>query len=791
MIYQINQVSNRDVQLLHFYRILRHASTELSALYRYSEPDAFRLPEAKAVVVDNNEFFEYQIQLPTKDNRIPYLEFSSSQGDDIIGIELLTEVEIKDQMLIIRSRGPIQTDDVLVSLYWVPSLAFIDSMMLRIEEQIKELQERAAHDLELIQKLILHDTYALSVDGLPPNLVSIGNDSTGLIYDDSHYKLSGSLAPQLLVNPTQELISSLLKSQMDTLEIHDTTNSDIVYQGFYGGCIKISGVFKTLVLKDITSILYLDAITATHIVIENCPSVIFRHSLEQEGASGTVERLDLRNSYLTTYQAITIESAGCYRKSTWVHKKGRIKQLAFVEAGSAFIFDKPSSSNRVDNPMITAFQGLFYAKSPMTTQPYLDDIFINHQAVAFQRGSIDDPMPISSAEVQITLKKTTPTPTPTPTPGGKIYSPFTDWYWSGDSRVVQLIAQTHTDGAGYGSAALPKLIEVKTDIETQGTNHNIILWWGVNGLSYGAQAYVEVYQSIADTVGNNAKVFIATVGHCPDGTGSGKVDGGAGQDLVSFNQSIQAFNDALIQDVSSIANLTLIDVDRYIQELEDTKGAAWLTNDNLHYKPEASQAIYDWVCDQITNVEPGDIPDAPTDTNAGIIWNWFKYAGIPNVSNRPELIAGIIGNCQTESYPAIDVLGYHGEFYGPWCESNVGFRSYMVGLGYTFHDYTRHPGDDSAAIPDIFTWLTQQSSSWDWLYDSIDSVTSQTGEAGARAYAELFAVCVERCVYGSFSIQDPGVYQVMVDFYGNIYQYQDLDVRRDYAADIYNRFMNV
>lgn len=177
-------------------------------------------------------------------------------------------------------------------------------------------------------------------------------------------------------------------------------------------------------------------------------------------------------------------------------------------------------------------------------------------------------------------------------------------------------------------------------------------------------------------------------------------------------------------------------------------------------------------------------------TNAERIWNWFKNANIPNVSNRPELIAGIIGNCQQESYEAIDVLGNNGTYYGPWCESNIGFRNYITNAGFTFHPYTSSPGNDSDAIPYAFQWLTQQSDSWvNWLANVIDQVSSQTGEAGARAYAELFCVCVERCVGGEIAVQDPGVRQIMLDYYGGTsYLYQDLDRRRNNAAAIYNQF---
>ena len=188
----------------------------------------------------------------------------------------------------------------------------------------------------------------------------------------------------------------------------------------------------------------------------------------------------------------------------------------------------------------------------------------------------------------------------------------------------------------------------------------------------------------------------------------------------------------------------------------------------------------------------GDYPDAPTDTHAGVIWNWFKYANIPNVSNRPELVAGIIGNCQAESYMAIDLLGCNDGYYGPWCESNIEFRTTVINAGYSFHPYTASPGDDSASVPTIFTWLTQQNPNWTyWFTRHIDMVTNQTGEVGARAYAELFAVDVEICIDGGYVVEDPGVEAAIWDRYDRTYTYQDLDRRRDNAANIYNTFMGL
>lgn len=216
----------------------------------------------------------------------------------------------------------------------------------------------------------------------------------------------------------------------------------------------------------------------------------------------------------------------------------------------------------------------------------------------------------------------------------------------------------------------------------------------------------------------------------------------------------------------------------------DNPGSGWEYGDNYYYHLIGQPTIW------INKSSGGDVPEVPTDTHAGVIWNWFRNANIPNVSNRPELIAGIIGNFQAESYIAIDVLGNNGQYYGPWCESNGGFRTYVTNAGFTFHPYTSTPSNASAAIPTVLEWLTKYSESWvSWLSRVIDQVSSKTGEAGARAYAELFCVCVERCVGGTVAVDDPGVRQIMLDYYGGTsYLYQDLGTRRNNAAAIYNQF---
>lgn len=798
MIYQLSQVSNRDIQLLHFYRVLRHSSTNLSELYRYDNPEVFLLDKCFKVMIDGQSMYEYHLAATQVMNRIPYLEFMNGDEKELKHIEDLVEVEVKSNELIIRGNTDKLTKNTSVSVYWVPSLQYIDKMQKQIESVIGNLEERYENDKNLIDKINVSSGYVMNVDGLVPNLANIGEDDIGLIYDDSKYRLSGSVSQQLLVNPSQNVVSGMLKSHIGDLQIKDNSNDSKVYQGFYGGRIKLSGKFKTLVVKDVTSIVMLSNISADKVIIDNCPAVMFRSDIKIEGKSNTITRLEVRNSYLTIYQSIVIESIWCYRRSTVVLKKGKITEIGFIEAGSTFVYDTPKSKNSIDIIDAHSLQGLFYTLKPPKDKQYLDDIFLSQKPISFQRGQVEDPVPISEAIVHIYLNQRGKPSGGGGTSDGRIYSPFTDWYWSGDSRTVGLIGVTGTAGEGFGGRGLSTLKDNSDKIKSEAKNYNLIFWWGVNGLEDG---YSAVYKDIANSLGDQSTVFVGTVGRVMN-TGGGTLgtEGGWGDTTVDdFNEKIKNWNENLKAELSGVSNIHVLDIWKFIEDLLDEKTELELAagaGNGLHYSADLYQRIYDWVCSQITNVEPADIPDAPTDTHAGVIWNWFKYAGIPNVSNRPELIAGIIGNFQQESYGAIDVLGCGDGFYGPWCESNAEFRNYMTSNGFSFHSYTTQPGNQDDAIPYALTWLTEQSGSWvNWLVSVIDQVSSQTGEAGARAYAELFCVCVERCTAEppkGYAVQDSGVIQIMHDEYGgHTYNYQALDNRRDLAVNIYNQFMGV
>lgn len=71
--------------------------------------------------------------------------------------------------------------------------------------------------------------------------------------------------------------------------------------------------------------------------------------------------------------------------------------------------------------------------------------------------------------------------------------------------------------------------------------------------------------------------------------------------------------------------------------------------------------------------------------------------------------------------------------------------------------------------------------------ESLSKVSHTVGENGVRSYAELFCAMCERCTGGTDAIQDPVVYNfIMNECYSHADEkYKDLATRRNTAVQIY------
>jgi hypothetical protein len=179
------------------------------------------------------------------------------------------------------------------------------------------------------------------------------------------------------------------------------------------------------------------------------------------------------------------------------------------------------------------------------------------------------------------------------------------------------------------------------------------------------------------------------------------------------------------------------------------------------------------------------------DTNLVKIWNHIATANFSGISDRPEHIAGIIGNMQSEAGPAlcpfqIQVSNHVGLGLLQWSFGRrINLESFMFrpGSGVTreefeaemnkhLHTYVCPPGthpqgllDRVLALQVEFMFHELRNTSEREYMTYINFPTVRTGSAGARAYAELFCSIKVRPGPGmseADDIQDLGVQNALL-----------------------------
>ncbi|MBO7657397.1 C39 family peptidase [Candidatus Saccharibacteria bacterium] len=180
------------------------------------------------------------------------------------------------------------------------------------------------------------------------------------------------------------------------------------------------------------------------------------------------------------------------------------------------------------------------------------------------------------------------------------------------------------------------------------------------------------------------------------------------------------------------------------------------------------------------------------------IWRYIAGLGIDGLSNKPEAIAGIVGNMQAESSFRPFVRNSGGCFgLIQWCSPDPLFPYLEAEIpNYTqyFHgSSTPEPPNLTEDIIDTairvelnYLFNVPHGNSADLYISRLSLPTNKDGVAGARAYADLFLVTVERAVNGSDDIEDPAVRNLA----GNK-KYQNASGRRNAAEQLYNQFKDI
>ena len=132
MFYDIGTVSNRNIQLLYKYRILREPSTELTAICRDSEPISVTelawSPSTKELDGYNQVYEAVIVSDVGQSQRVPFLEFRTNEELDWRWIADFIGVELIDSRLILYSTTNYLTN-LPINVYWCYGLRHISSML--------------------------------------------------------------------------------------------------------------------------------------------------------------------------------------------------------------------------------------------------------------------------------------------------------------------------------------------------------------------------------------------------------------------------------------------------------------------------------------------------------------------------------------------------------------------------------------------------------------------------------------------------------------------------------------
>lgn len=260
------------------------------------------------------------------------------------------------------------------------------------------------------------------------------------------------------------------------------------------------------------------------------------------------------------------------------------------------------------------------------------------------------------------------------------------------------------------------------------------------------------------------------------------------------NHDYSATNDILKSSAQKYSNISIADWSSAIAGKE----SSYISSDGIH----PNKSGYELWVDTIYNTLPGNcVGSLSGNTNAEKIVNYLKSANIPGISDKPEVIAGILGNLAAESGTGMDpfIKGPGGRI-GLIQTNNAELikRLTDAGLSKYFHSSgTKSTAPQDAVDKGIqitLDWLIkddafagQFKSNKYSFYNNLNEPANKTGTAGAQSYAELWLVTIERAVNGSDHISDPGVQKVVQKMYKKQYLYQGVKKRNNYAVEFYKQ----
>lgn len=337
MFYDIGSVTNRNIQLLYEYRILREPSHNLTAICRDGNKqtiDTLNWKESTREIEGYDTVYEARLDgIKPEADCVPFLEFHPEENSDWKWIADFIDVQVDDEGVTLYSSTN-YIDVLPTDVYWCYSLRHIDSLLTDILDDLGGLVKEYDKLENEIKNYRDDGRYLRRPAGLIPNLVKIQNTEEGSDLVDSLYQVMTAESNRLFVNMSQDNLNHMEHIFNESVEFRFINQDHYVVDSFIAPVILISGN-GSLVLRNLKGQVLVTNWSGSITVID-CPEVhltatnpvyICRLNILQISKGSTV--------YLEN-QVHIIKELRMYANSLCRHWRGNVRNLTYVGPGCTY-----------------------------------------------------------------------------------------------------------------------------------------------------------------------------------------------------------------------------------------------------------------------------------------------------------------------------------------------------------------------------------------------------------------------------------------------------------------------
>lgn len=334
MFYDVGSISNRNIQLLYEYRILREPSENLTAICRDSAPQsitALEWTKSTREIEGFDTVYEATLDVKPETDCVPFLEFHPDKNTDWKWISDYIDVSVEDDSVKLYSTTN-HLSTLPIDVYWCYSLRHIDSMLTDILNDSKKLITEYDKLEQEIKDFMNAGGYLRRPEGLPPNLVKIANNGADLV--DSLYKITTAEKSRLFVNLTQDNLNHLQSVFNESVEFRFIDRDHYVIANMIAPVMLISG-YGDLVLRNIRGQVLVTDWSGTITVID-CPEVHLT-ATSADQICNLKKLLISRNSavYLENQihqiKEVTMEASSLCR-----HWRANVENISYIGPGCTY-----------------------------------------------------------------------------------------------------------------------------------------------------------------------------------------------------------------------------------------------------------------------------------------------------------------------------------------------------------------------------------------------------------------------------------------------------------------------